>query len=346
MGLPSRQGKDDGLRPGGTAVLATHMARAAAFRVVCRFIVSYDAPPKIVLQIYVSLLRWTPGPAVVDEACLHALDLLAAVLPARLNQTNEHAYPTWFKWLRKVLEEDGGTNSAATPAAVAAQRSSEEAAVSMGVAAQADAATLSCAPAGSCSAAGADDASTAVASAAAPSRAAKDQRPSPRQLILIRCWSHITRHADLYCAPVAAMTWWAQPALASLAPLRRLAQFLGCPYHAARGHGPTIRALWAVQAPYALQPHVLGVATTVPAQLARHVLWPLLAVHVRVARPVALFWQEQSVRASCAPGGAARKRDRAAFEADFMGEDQGQQELAASRASSLASCTTSDVYHA
>jgi len=63
-------------------VLATHMARAAAFRVVCRFIVSYDAPPKIVLQIYVSLLRWTPGPAVVDEACLHALDLLAAVLPA------------------------------------------------------------------------------------------------------------------------------------------------------------------------------------------------------------------------------------------------------------------------
>ena len=33
-------------------------------------------------------------------------------------------------------------------------------------------------------------------------------------------------------------------------------------------------------------------------------------------RRVALYWEEQTAISSCAEGGAARKRDREAFEAD------------------------------
>lgn len=46
------------------------------------------------------------------------------------------------------------------------------------------------------------------------------------------------------------------------------------------------------------------------------VYWPKFREAVRV-RPYALRWQERVQMRVCAPGGAGRKRDRAAFEADF-----------------------------
>ena len=43
--------------------------------------------------------------------------------------------------------------------------------------------------------------------------------------------------------------------------------------------------------------------------------WRRVAGVVKV-RPYALFWQEETQRALCAPGGAGRARDRETFEAE------------------------------
>ena len=44
--------------------------------------------------------------------------------------------------------------------------------------------------------------------------------------------------------------------------------------------------------------------------------WPLLRRAV-ARRAIALYWQEQTQRALCAPGGAGRAADRGAFESEF-----------------------------
>ena len=51
--------------------------------------------------------------------------------------------------------------------------------------------------------------------------------------------------------------------------------------------------------------------------LVRHYLLPKWRAHVRVVRPVALYWLERAMVKACASEGAARKRDREAFETDF-----------------------------
>ena len=72
-----------------------------------------------------------------------------------------------------------------------------------------------------------------------------------------------------------------------------------------------------MRAPYA--PHS-GTTTPGARLVARAVLWPKLRGYTRFTRPIALYWLEKTLRTSCAPGGAARKRDREAFEADFKGD--------------------------
>jgi hypothetical protein len=51
-------------------------------------------------------------------------------------------------------------------------------------------------------------------------------------------------------------------------------------------------------------------------QVARTILLPKWRAHVQTRR-IALYWNDQAGRTACAPEGPARKRDRAAFEAEF-----------------------------
>jgi hypothetical protein len=69
------------------AVVSIAHARNTAYVNVCRFIDVFDTPPKIVLQVYVALLRtYTPETRVLVRK---ALDTLVPALPRRLANT-EH----------------------------------------------------------------------------------------------------------------------------------------------------------------------------------------------------------------------------------------------------------------
>ncbi|GLD94890.1 hypothetical protein PINS_up003515 [Pythium insidiosum] len=69
---------------------------------VCRFIAVYDTPPKIVLQVYVALLRTFD----MDARWLvrKALDVLVPALPSRLPP---HEFIKAIKWTKKIAYEEG-----------------------------------------------------------------------------------------------------------------------------------------------------------------------------------------------------------------------------------------------
>ena len=69
---------------------------------VCRFISSYDTPPKIILQVYVALLRTYQ----VEHRDLitMALDILVPALPNRLRYED---FVKAMKWTKKVVFEEG-----------------------------------------------------------------------------------------------------------------------------------------------------------------------------------------------------------------------------------------------
>ena len=81
-----------------------------AYVLISYFIAHYETPFKIVIQVYVALLRahQNEGKALVTQA----LDVLAPVLPTRVlaqNQSNQVAdarYPLWAKWPRRILAEE------------------------------------------------------------------------------------------------------------------------------------------------------------------------------------------------------------------------------------------------
>ena len=75
--------------------------------------------------------------------------------------------------------------------------------------------------------------------------------------------------------------------------------------------------------PYSPPPPPANIVTVI----ARHVLWPKVRMHVRLVRPIALYWLDVTMRSGCAPGGNFRKRDREAFESDFCGESTATDEL-------------------
>ncbi|KAA8493601.1 Transcription-associated protein 1 [Porphyridium purpureum] len=77
-----------------------------AFMNVCRFFEAYVAPDKIILQVYVALLRacQPEGRTLVRKA----LDVLTPVLPIRLpHHAEEHKYPIWIRYIKKMLVEEG-----------------------------------------------------------------------------------------------------------------------------------------------------------------------------------------------------------------------------------------------
>lgn len=86
-----------------------------AYVLISYFIAHYETPFKIVIQVYVALLRahQNEGKALVTQA----LDVLAPVLPARVFAANNSAggnnsqvadarYPLWAKWPRRILAEE------------------------------------------------------------------------------------------------------------------------------------------------------------------------------------------------------------------------------------------------
>ncbi|KAK9459333.1 uncharacterized protein V1516DRAFT_508906 [Lipomyces oligophaga] len=82
------------------------MSKQAASVLIAYFIVAYETPLKIALQIYVQLLKAHQSDARV--LVKQALDLLAPVLPKRLVSPGMDAkFPIWAKSARRVLTEDG-----------------------------------------------------------------------------------------------------------------------------------------------------------------------------------------------------------------------------------------------
>lgn len=82
-----------------------------AYVLISYFIAHYETPFKIVVQVYVALLRahQNEGKALVTQA----LDILAPVLPARITagsgnnqQVTDTRYPLWAKWPRRILAEE------------------------------------------------------------------------------------------------------------------------------------------------------------------------------------------------------------------------------------------------
>ncbi|PGH00581.1 hypothetical protein AJ80_09152 [Polytolypa hystricis UAMH7299] len=78
-----------------------------AYVLISYFISHYETPSKIVLQIYVALLRahQNEGKALVTQA----LEILAPVLPKRANtggSDNNTRYPLWARWPRRILAEE------------------------------------------------------------------------------------------------------------------------------------------------------------------------------------------------------------------------------------------------
>ncbi len=76
----------------------------AAYVLIGYFVVHYETPSKIVIQIYVALLRahQNEGRALVTQA----LELLAPSLPKRVASSGDSRIPIWAKWPRKILSEE------------------------------------------------------------------------------------------------------------------------------------------------------------------------------------------------------------------------------------------------
>ncbi|MCJ1473515.1 hypothetical protein MMC13_002166 [Lambiella insularis] len=76
----------------------------AAYVLIAFFIAQFESPAKIVNQIYVALLRahQNEGRALV----IQALDLIAPVLPKRLNGPGDSKFPMWAKWPKRILSEE------------------------------------------------------------------------------------------------------------------------------------------------------------------------------------------------------------------------------------------------
>ena len=79
-------------------------AKQFAFVNVCHFLEAYQAPEKIVLQVFVALLRACQPES--KYLVRQALGALTPALPKRLPQ-GDHKYPIWIRYTKKILVEEG-----------------------------------------------------------------------------------------------------------------------------------------------------------------------------------------------------------------------------------------------
>ena len=76
----------------------------AAYVVIAYFISSYESPSKIVIQVYVALLRACQNEG--RSLVMQALDLIAPVMPKRVANTGDARNSVWARWPKKILLED------------------------------------------------------------------------------------------------------------------------------------------------------------------------------------------------------------------------------------------------
>lgn len=80
--------------------------RHHAYILICRFIDAYDTPPKIVLQVYIALIR-SPQ-AEVKNLIKQALDILTPALQKRFSQGSiDSNFPAWIRYTKKIINEEG-----------------------------------------------------------------------------------------------------------------------------------------------------------------------------------------------------------------------------------------------
>lgn len=87
--------------------------KQATYVALARFVLAFETPPKIIMQIFVSLLR-SHQPE-VRSLVRQALDILLPILPDRVAPTTQEAATSqvsvWVRWTRRVIIEDGHTSS-------------------------------------------------------------------------------------------------------------------------------------------------------------------------------------------------------------------------------------------
>lgn len=72
---------------------------------VCHFLEAYQAPEKIILQVFVALLRTCqPENKMLVK---QALDILMPALPRRLPLGDNSRMPIWIRYTKKILVEEG-----------------------------------------------------------------------------------------------------------------------------------------------------------------------------------------------------------------------------------------------
>eukprot|EP00158_Paraphelidium_tribonemae_P010007 Partr_v1_DN29030_c0_g2_i1_m58788 putative Transformation transcription domain-associated protein len=82
------------------------LVRQSAYVVLSYFIREYETPPKIIIQVFVSLLRAYQSEARV--LVKQALDVMNPALPIRLPEDDmSPPSPPWIRWTRKILVDDG-----------------------------------------------------------------------------------------------------------------------------------------------------------------------------------------------------------------------------------------------
>lgn len=76
----------------------------AAYVLIAYFIAYYESPPRIVMQVYVALLRayQNEGRALVTQA----LELIAYVLPKRVSSSGDWRSNMWAKWPKRIMVEE------------------------------------------------------------------------------------------------------------------------------------------------------------------------------------------------------------------------------------------------
>ncbi|KYR00111.1 protein kinase [Tieghemostelium lacteum] len=80
--------------------------RQSAYVLACRFIEAYDTPPKIILQVYVALLKAYHAEA--KHLVKQALDILLGCIKTRLKiDIDNPRNSTWVKWTKKTIVEEG-----------------------------------------------------------------------------------------------------------------------------------------------------------------------------------------------------------------------------------------------
>ncbi|KAJ3029169.1 UNVERIFIED_CONTAM: hypothetical protein HDU68_012852 [Siphonaria sp. JEL0065] len=85
--------------------------KQAAYVLLANFIHEYETPPKIATQIYVALLK--AHQSEIRVLVKQALDILLPVAPKRIvaptasNVDAKTQIPTWARWTKKVISEDG-----------------------------------------------------------------------------------------------------------------------------------------------------------------------------------------------------------------------------------------------